>query len=122
MLAIAIGGSGVAHRLRAEAGRLRAGSGVVIAAVALGFVFHVDDHLTNVVPGYLKFFQDKAETSKAAQRDLQKLRGGKHVTQSAGSSLEHYGQAPDFHADGDWFNSPPLSIASLPAMVVLVDF
>jgi cytochrome c biogenesis protein CcdA/thiol-disulfide isomerase/thioredoxin len=122
MLAIAIGGSGVAHRLRAGAGRLRVGSGVVIAAVALGFVFHVDDHLTNIVPGYLKFFQNKVENSKTAQSDLQKLRGGKKVTASAGSSLGHYGQAPDFRADGDWFNSPPLTIAGLRGKVVLVDF
>src|SRR5918911_888192 len=50
-LAVALGGGEVAHRLRRNAVRLRAGSGVVIAAVALGLTFHLDDHLTGVVPG-----------------------------------------------------------------------
>jgi cytochrome c biogenesis protein CcdA/thiol-disulfide isomerase/thioredoxin len=122
MLVVTVGGSGVAHRMRAGAGRLRAASGIVIAAVAVGFVFHVDDHLTTIVPGYLKFFQNKVENSKTAQHALANLRGGRQITPSAGVTLEHYGRAPGFFADGDWFNSPPLTVKALHGKVVLVDF
>jgi cytochrome c biogenesis protein CcdA/thiol-disulfide isomerase/thioredoxin len=125
MLAIAIGGTEIARRLRSGATRLRTGAGVVIAAIAVGLVFHVDDHLTNVVPGYLKFFQDRVENSKTAQRELGKLRGDKPVvatTKAPPGQLQNYGAAPGFYADGDWFNSKPLTVRSLRGKVVLVDF
>jgi cytochrome c biogenesis protein CcdA/thiol-disulfide isomerase/thioredoxin len=123
MLAIAYGGSEAAQRLRGGASRIRVVSGVVIAAVAFALVFHEDDHLTSVVPGYLQFFQDKVENSKAAQRELGKLRGDRApVAQAPSGLLENYGRAPSFEADGDWFNSKPLTVASLRGKVVLVDF
>src|SRR5438105_13687136 len=43
MLLIALGGRGVATRLRAQGGTLRLASGLLIAVVALGIAFHVDD-------------------------------------------------------------------------------
>src|SRR6185437_15360230 len=64
MLAIAFGGSAITKRLRTGAAQFRTASGVVIALVALGFVFHLDDHLTGITPGYLKYAQDKVEKSK----------------------------------------------------------
>src|SRR5689334_2127210 len=54
MLAIAFGGSEITKRVRTGAAQFRTASGVVIALVALGFVFHLDDHLTGITPGYLK--------------------------------------------------------------------
>src|SRR5215831_3655722 len=102
MLAIAYGGSEMAQRLRGGAERVRVVSGALIAAVAFALVFHADDHLTSVVPGYLKFFQDKVESSKTAQRELGKLRGDKTVVQVRSGLLENYGRAPSFEADGDW--------------------
>jgi cytochrome c biogenesis protein CcdA/thiol-disulfide isomerase/thioredoxin len=122
MLAIALGGSEVTRRVRAGSAQFRTVSGAVIAAVALGLVFHLDDHLTSIAPGYLKFVQNKVENSKTAKRHLAELRGGKQVTESPSSALQHYGQAPDFKPDGDWINTSPLSIAALHGKVVLVDF
>jgi cytochrome c biogenesis protein CcdA/thiol-disulfide isomerase/thioredoxin len=122
MLLIALGGRGLSTRLRAQGARLRVASGVVIALVALGIAFNFDTRFQTALPGYTQSLQKHVEDSKTAQRQLAKLRGGTQVTASVGSSLEHYGQAPDFHADGDWFNSPPLTIAGLRGKVVLVDF
>src|SRR5947208_5370282 len=122
MLAIAVGGSELTRRVRTGAAEFRAVSGVVMAAVALGLVFHLDDHLTGIAPGYLTFVQNKVENSKTARQHLAELRGGKQVAESASGVLQHYGKAPDFEADGDWINSAPLTIASLHGKVVLVDF
>src|SRR5947207_2609329 len=122
MLAIAVGGSELTRRVRTGAAEFRAVSGVVMAAVALGLVFHLDDHLTGIAPGYLTFVQNKVENSKTARRHLAELRGGKQVAESASDALQHYGKAPNFEADGDWINSGPLTIASLRGKVVLVDF
>jgi cytochrome c biogenesis protein CcdA/thiol-disulfide isomerase/thioredoxin len=123
MLAIALGGGEVSRRLRAGAVQFRAASGVLMAAVALGLVFHLDDHLTSITPGYLKWAQDKIEGSKTAQRELAKLRGDKQVAQSTPDApLQNFGRAPDFVAGGDWINTKPLSVAALHGKVVLVDF
>src|SRR3954470_4248430 len=122
MLAIALGGREVAQRVRTGAGRVRTACGVVVAAVAFALVFHADDHLTSVVPGYLKFFQDRVENSNAARHALADLRGGKQTKESTGAALPHYGPAPSFYADGSWFNTAPLSVSSLHGKVVLVDF
>jgi cytochrome c biogenesis protein CcdA/thiol-disulfide isomerase/thioredoxin len=122
MLLIAIGGRGLGSRLRAQGAKLRFASGVVIALVALGIAFNADARFQTALPGYTQALQKHIEDSKTAQRQLDKLRGGKHVTASASGVLHNYGPAPDFLADGDWFNSAPLTIASLHGKVVLVDF
>ena len=77
MLLIARGGREAAARIKEHAAALRAGSGVVVAAVALGLVFHVDDQLAKWTPGYTTFLQDKIENSASASRELAKVRGGK---------------------------------------------
>ena len=45
-------------------------------AVALGLVFHVDDHLATLTPGYTTFLQNKIEDNSTAKRELAKVRGG----------------------------------------------
>src|SRR5512133_3603025 len=122
MLLIALGGRGIAARLREQGARLRVASGVVIGAVALGIALNADARFQTALPGYTQALQKHIEESTTAQRQLAKLRGGKEVAESAPGVLQHYGSAPDFHPDGDWFNSAPLSVASLRGKVVLVDF
>src|SRR5581483_10857479 len=51
MLAIAYGGRGAAARLRRQAHLVRVISGAVVGLVALGLVFHLDDHLATLTPG-----------------------------------------------------------------------
>jgi cytochrome c biogenesis protein CcdA/thiol-disulfide isomerase/thioredoxin len=125
MLAIAYGGREAAGRLRRHAQTVRLASGAVIAAVAVGLVFHVDDHLATLTPGYTSFLQGKIENNSSAKRELAKVRGGgtalaaAHVTKSG---IPDYGQAPPLHAGGSWINSRPLTLAQLRGNVVLVDF
>ena len=124
MLAIAYGGREASTRIRAHADQLRTASGVLIAAVAVGLVFHVDDHLAQLTPGYTTFLQNKIEKSSSAQRELAKVRGGGEALQpkSTRGGLPDYGVAPPFHADGAWINSRPRTIQGLRGKVVLVDF
>ena len=125
MLLIARGGREAAARIKEHAATLRAGSGVVVAAVALGLVFHVDDQLAKWTPGYTSFLQDKIENSASAARELAKVRGGKaplKAVQSATGGLPDYGVAPPLKPDGDWINTRPLVLSQLRGKVVLIDF
>ena len=124
MLAIAYGGREASTRIRAHAEQIRIGAGVVIALVAVGLVFHVDDHLAQLTPGYTTFLQDKIEKSSSAQRELAKVRGGGEALQAHTTSngLPDYGVAPPLHADGAWINSQPTTLQALRGKVVLVDF
>ena len=124
MLAIAYGGREAAASLRRHASSVRMVSGAVIAAVALGLVFHLDDHLAQLTPGYTSFFQDKVESSSTAKEELAKIRGGGTALAAAQgtSGLPDYGVAPPLHAGGAWINSPPLTLSQLRGKVVLIDF
>jgi cytochrome c biogenesis protein CcdA/thiol-disulfide isomerase/thioredoxin len=126
MIAIAYGGRESAARLRRHAQTVRRASGAVVAIVALGLVFHLDDHLATLTPGYTTFLQNKIEDSSSAKRELAKVRGGGtalaavHKTPAGG--LPDYGQAPPLQLDGAWINSPPRTLAQLRGKVVLIDF
>jgi cytochrome c biogenesis protein CcdA/thiol-disulfide isomerase/thioredoxin len=125
MLLIARGGREAAAQLRRHAETVRIASGVLIAAVAFGLVFHVDDHLATVTPGYTSFLQNKIEDNSTAKKELAKVRGGGQAlaaTHPTKGGLPDYGEAPALHADGAWINSPPLTIQQLRDKVVLVDF
>ncbi len=125
MLLIVRGGREAAARIKEHAATLRTVSGVVVAAVALGLVFHVDDHLANWTPGYTTFLQKKIENNASAARELAKVRGGRAplaAVQSATGGLPDYGVAPPLKPDGAWINTQPLTLAQLRGKVVLVDF
>ena len=124
MLLIALGGRKVATRVRSRGPLLRVGSGAVIGLVALGIAFHVDDHFTTALPGYTSALQKHVEDTKTAQKQLEKLTGTKPLTAKKGAvgHLPSYGPAPALQPTGRWFNSQPLTIASLRGKVVLVDF
>ena len=127
MLAIAYGGREAAGRLRRHAQTVRIASGTLIALVALGLVFHADDHLATLTPGYTNFLQGKVEDSSAAKKQLAKLRGVEATTvatstRTAPDGLPDYGIAPPLHAGGAWINSQPLDLEQLRGKVVLIDF
>ena len=48
----------------------------LIAAVAIALVFHLDDNLATLTPGYTAFLQTKLEDNSTAKRELSKVRGG----------------------------------------------
>ena len=125
MLLIARGGREAAARIRGQAERLRVAAGVAIALVAVALVFHFDDHLATLTPGYTTFLQDKIEQSSSAQRELAKVRGGGEALtakRSPTGGLPDYGAAPQLRPDGAWINSKPLTMKQLRGKVVLVDF
>jgi cytochrome c biogenesis protein CcdA/thiol-disulfide isomerase/thioredoxin len=125
MLAIARGGLEMAGRIRTHAERLRIASGAVVALVAVGLVFHLDDRLAQLTPGYTTFLQNKIEQSATAKRELAKVRGGGQALAAKSDrsgGLPNYGVAPALHPDGDWINSKPLTLEQLRGKVVLVDF
>ncbi len=125
MLLISRGGREASTYLRRHAETVRVASGALMAIVALGLVFHVDDHLATLTPGYTNFLQGKIEDNSSAKRELAKVRGGgaalAAVHKSAGS-LPDYGVAPTLHPDGAWINSTPLTLGELRGKVVLIDF
>ena len=124
MLAIAYGGRGAATRLRASAGTLRVVAGVLVAAVAVGLVLHVDDKLAKVSVPWTGWVQRHVEGSASAKRQLAKVTGEQKplAVRSTSNGLPDYGTAPSLHPGGAWINSPPLTIAGLRGKVVLVDF
>lgn len=126
MLVIAFGGREAAARVRTQAFAVRTASGAVIGLVALGLVFHLDDRLANLTPGYTNFLQSKIENNSSAKKALATVRGGKQqlavVTKGSDTTLPDYGAAPPILADGAWINSKPLELTQLHGKVVLIDF
>src|SRR5579884_2498954 len=115
MLLIAVGGRGVAARLRAWALQVRVASGALIGLVALAIALNADARFQTALPGYTQALQKHIESTKTAQRQLEKVSGEKPrtVVKTAPGVLQDYGRAPDFQPDGSWFNSPPLTVRSL---------
>jgi len=124
MLAVAWGGRGAAARLRARASLLRRAAGVLIAAVAVALVFHVDDRAARVSAPWTTWLQRHVEGSGVARTQLAKLNGeaAPPTAHAVKNGLPDYGIAPPIHADGAWINSKPLTLGELRGKVVLVDF
>jgi cytochrome c biogenesis protein CcdA/thiol-disulfide isomerase/thioredoxin len=124
MLLIALGGQGLAGRLRAQGPRLRIVSGAVIGVVALGIALGWDTHFQTALPGYTEALQKHIENTSAAKKALDKVHRTKTLTaKSVGANqLADYGVAPALHPGGDWFNTKPLTLAGLRGKVVLIDF
>src|SRR5581483_6295076 len=125
MLVVAYGGRGASNRINRHAAAIRTGSGVLVAAVALAFVFHLDDHLTSLhVPG-LQHVENSLADTHAGKTALAKVTGngkGLAAVHSTRGGLPDYGPAPSLHAGGAWINSKPLTLRQLRGKVVLVDF
>ena len=126
MLAIAFGGREIAARVRRNAVLVRNVSGALVAAVAVGLVFHVDDHLTQISLPWTTYIQNHVERSAAARKQERKVSGERAALapkkKVVGSKLPDYGAAPPIVADGAWINSQPLELSQLHGKVVLIDF
>jgi len=126
MLAIARGGREMSARIRLHAERLRMASGAIIALVAIGLVFHVDDHLAQLTRATRRSSRTRSRRGSAAERELAKVRGGGEALtvkkKATAGGLPDYGVAAPIHADGDWINSKPLTLQQLRGKVVLIDF
>jgi cytochrome c biogenesis protein CcdA/thiol-disulfide isomerase/thioredoxin len=106
--------------LRRRAPQLRPALGALIAGAAVLMIFGLDLKLATYVPGYTHSLQ-RVERAAAAQREIDRLVAGRrHVLPE--SELRDFGQAPEFQEIDRWFNSKPLTLASLRGKVVLIDF
>jgi cytochrome c biogenesis protein CcdA/thiol-disulfide isomerase/thioredoxin len=106
--------------LRRRAPQLRPALGALIAGAAVLMIFGLDLKLATYVPGYTRSLQ-RVERAAAAQREIDRLVAGRrHVLPE--SELRDFGQAPEFQEIDRWFNSKPLTLASLRGKVVLIDF
>jgi cytochrome c biogenesis protein CcdA/thiol-disulfide isomerase/thioredoxin len=126
MLAIALGGRELAGHIRRHAVAVRTASGVIVAVVAIGLVFHVDDHLTTLTLPWTNWVQTHVENSSSARKQERAVSGeGAALTavpSKVKGALPDLGVAPPLHADGDWINAKPFTLAQERGKVVLVDF
>jgi cytochrome c biogenesis protein CcdA/thiol-disulfide isomerase/thioredoxin len=139
MLLIAAGGQGLARHLRAHLAGVRLASGIAIAAVALSISFNLDTPFQTLFPGYTTALQQHTEASASVTGALRSLKGvhttlfAKRALPTATTPVAQAGpgasslpvlanSAPAIIAGGQWFNSPPLTIAGLRGKVVLLDF
>jgi cytochrome c biogenesis protein CcdA/thiol-disulfide isomerase/thioredoxin len=123
MLLVALGGRGIASRLRGPF--VRPALGVVMALAGLAIVFNLDTKAQTALGGYTNTIQGWFERTDYVQRHLNGGGGPKLVSAATAAQLADYGRAPDFSHISDWLNTPgdrPLSLASLRGKVVLVDF
>jgi cytochrome c biogenesis protein CcdA/thiol-disulfide isomerase/thioredoxin len=132
LLAVALAGDNLAHRVKAlrERGRrIRQVGGVVLIAMALAISLNTFESLQRDVPGYTTALQNKLEGSSGLRKQLGALTGTGGVPlakcSSTATTLVRCGKAPAFTDVTAWLNTPdgkPLSFADLRGKVVLVDF
>jgi cytochrome c biogenesis protein CcdA/thiol-disulfide isomerase/thioredoxin len=132
LLAVALAGDNLAHRVKAlrERGRrIRQVGGVVLIAMALAISLNTFESLQRDVPGYTNALQNKLEGSSGLRKQLGALTGTGGVPlakcSSTATTLVRCGKAPAFTDVTAWLNTPdgkPLSFADLRGKVVLVDF
>src|SRR5919201_968354 len=123
MLLVALGGRGIAARLRGPL--VRPALGVVMALAGVAIVFNLDTKAQTALGGYTNTIQGWFERTDYVKRHLNGGGGPKLVSAATTSQLADYGRAPDFAHISDWLNTPgdrPLSLASLRGKVVLIDF
>jgi cytochrome c biogenesis protein CcdA/thiol-disulfide isomerase/thioredoxin len=133
LLVLALAGRAMADRVR-RAGRGPAlqrvlGGVMVVTAVAMAFQLDVrfQTAIANHLPAAVVNPTKSLEDSHAVSKRLASLRPESpfaHATRASNPAapLKDYGAAPDFTGTQKWFNSKPLSLASLRGRVVLIDF
>jgi cytochrome c biogenesis protein CcdA/thiol-disulfide isomerase/thioredoxin len=132
LLVLALAGRRLTVRLRGPALSRALGAVMVLTAVAMAFQLDVrfQTAIANHLPAAVVNPTNALETSKSVSDKLAQLRpdskfaNAAKTTTSAGAKadLQDYGPAPDFVGNQRWFNSKPLTLASLKGRVVLIDF
>ncbi|MEA2346416.1 MAG: hypothetical protein QOG62_203 [Thermoleophilaceae bacterium] len=131
LLLLAFGGRKLADRIRG-AGRgpaLQRTLGVVMVITALAVALNLDTGfqtvIAKVLPTSVRNPAEGLEQSAAVEKALEGVRGKSRYDSAAApptSDLPNLGPAPEFAGTGEWFNSPPLTMAGLRGQVVLIDF
>ena len=114
----------------ARAGGSRSASppGVVIALVALGIAFNVDDRFQTALRRATRTpcrstIEEQLDARSASSRSSAAAATAlAAVAREPPAGLPDYGVAPPLIAGGDWFNTKPLTLDELRGKVVLLDF
>ena len=118
-------------RLRGPALSRALGAVMVLTAVAMAFQLDIrfQTAIANHLPAAVVNPTNSLETSKTVTDKLASLRpdskfakAAKTTSTAGKADLQDYGPAPEFTGNDRWFNSKPLTLASLKGRVVLVDF
>ena len=132
MLLYALGGRAVIERIRRSARGhvVERVLGAVLVLTAIVMATNLDVRFEEALardtslPSFLVDPTRSLENSKAVQGRLAQLRPASRFAARQGkrSGLPDLGPAPEFTATREWFNTKPLTLASLRGQVVLVDF
>ena len=132
LLAFALAGRGLSHRLgafRRHQGAFRAVSGAVMIVLAVALTFNLSDVIQSDIPNYTQAAGNSLEKGAAAGQGsgsgTVSLQDCQTAAMYGGSGLEQCGPAPAFTAIQQWLNTPggkPVTLAALKGKVVLVDF
>ncbi len=137
LYALMLGGRRLATRLRTWQGQMQLATGVLMVATASLMAAELDIRFQTAIaddlPGFLVNPTGGLEEADAVADELAAVRGGERSEEggadeaAAGIELPTYGQAPDFVATQEWFNTDgeELSIPDLTRVqgkVVLIDF
>jgi cytochrome c biogenesis protein CcdA/thiol-disulfide isomerase/thioredoxin len=134
LLAITLGGRRVLEPLRRAGGgvRVQQALGAVMLATAVLFAVGLDMDFETALARHTSSIELTAglESSGGVQHRLHALHGRARFPDTgtqrdaapAPSGLDDLGLAPEFTGTQRWFNSSPLTMASLRGRVVLIDF
>jgi thiol-disulfide isomerase/thioredoxin len=98
---------------------------MVLTAVAMAFQLDIrfQTAIADHLPAAVVNPTGSLEKSKTVSDKLATLRpASRFENASRATGLDDYGPAPDFAGNDHWFNSKPLTLASLRGRVVLIDF
>lgn len=129
MLAVIFGGRKVLQKipyLQANSIKIQKFFGVVMIVTAIGLYFNIDrDFQTFVLRLFPQYGSGltNIENNNLVFDQLKQLQGNQQSLKSPSqTSGQQYPIAPELIAGGVWFNSKPLTLASLKGKVVLIDF
>jgi cytochrome c biogenesis protein CcdA/thiol-disulfide isomerase/thioredoxin len=125
LLILALAGRRVTVRLRGPGLSRALGAVMVLTAVAMAFQLDIrfQTAIADHLPSALVNPTGSLERSKTVSDQLASLRPpSRFENASRATDLDDYGAAPDFVGNDRWFNSEPLTLASLRGRVVLIDF
>jgi cytochrome c biogenesis protein CcdA/thiol-disulfide isomerase/thioredoxin len=125
LLILALGGRRLTVRLRGPGLSRALGAVMVLTAVAMAFQLDIrfQTAIADHLPAAVVNPTGSLEKSKTVSDKLATLRpASRFENASRATGLDDYGPAPDFAGNDHWFNSKPLTLASLRGRVVLIDF
>ncbi len=125
LLILALAGRRLTVKLRGPGLSRALGAVMVLTAVAMAFQLDIrfQTAIADHLPSALVNPRARSSARRPSSDKLATLRPpSRFENASRAGDLDDYGAAPDFVGNDRWFNSKPLTLASLRGRVVLIDF